>query len=196
MEPRFFRRGETPPAGPWEGLEVAPPRGVLGRVVALEAVVGRSPKAAVGVASATVYPTGFELVLSVHVRDKELCEFLSNESLTVHGLLRERTEELPPELFRHGIAFSDGSSATVLRPYPEDSDRSDAGHAAGPILVLRTGVGDGNRWRLDWWVAPLPPPGPLAFVCEWPVAEIPLSRVEVDAAPIREAASGAVVLWE
>ena len=196
METGFFRRGEVAPAGPRKGLEVAPPRGILGRIVALEAVVARSPKAAVAVASATVYPTGFEFLLSVHVRDKELCEFLSNESLTVHGLPGGRTDELPPELFRHGIAFSDGSSATVLRPYPDESDGSHAGDAAGPILVLRTGVGDGNRWRLDWWVAPLPPPGRLGFVCEWPVAEIPLSRVEVDAARIREAASGAVLLWE
>jgi hypothetical protein len=35
---------------------------------------------------------------------------------------------------------------------------------------------------------PLPPIGPLFFVCEWPAAGIPLTRVEVDSERLRDAA--------
>ena len=35
---------------------------------------------------------------------------------------------------------------------------------------------------------PLPPIGPLFFVFEWPAAGIPLTRVEVDSKPLRDAA--------
>jgi hypothetical protein len=35
---------------------------------------------------------------------------------------------------------------------------------------------------------PLPPIGPLSFVCEWPAAGIALTHVEVDSQPLRDAA--------
>jgi hypothetical protein len=42
---------------------------------------------------------------------------------------------------------------------------------------------------------PIPPPGQLAFVCEWPALQIPLTRATLDAEVIRDAARRAVVLW-
>jgi hypothetical protein len=44
-------------------------------------------------------------------------------------------------------------------------------------------------------VWPLPPAGPLAFVCEWPGRGIAESRMEPDARLILEAAGRAVTLW-
>jgi hypothetical protein len=49
---------------------------------------------------------------------------------------------------------------------------------------------------MDFRVRPLPPPGPLAFVCVWPERGIPPSRLEVDGAVIRNAADTAVTLWD
>jgi hypothetical protein len=51
-------------------------------------------------------------------------------------------------------------------------------------IVLLPGGGSGGvgGWDEQYWVAPLPPPGPVAFVCEWPAAGIALTRGEVDAA--------------
>jgi hypothetical protein len=46
-----------------------------------------------------------------------------------------------------------------------------------------------------YWVWPLPPERPLAFVCEWPIADIPETRREIDSAPLRDAAREAVILW-
>jgi hypothetical protein len=48
---------------------------------------------------------------------------------------------------------------------------------------------------MEYRVRPLPPPGPLAFICAWPGRGIGASRVEVDGAAIREAADAAVTLW-
>ena len=42
---------------------------------------------------------------------------------------------------------------------------------------------------------PLPPAGHLAFVCEWPAAEIPLTRQEIDAQLVLDAASHAQALF-
>jgi len=43
---------------------------------------------------------------------------------------------------------------------------------------------------------PLPPPGRLALVCEWPAAGIPLTRTDIDAGAIHEAAQRAQVIFE
>ena len=47
--------------------------------------------------------------------------------------------------------------------------------------------------RVGVW--PLPPPGPVSFVCELPARGIPESRVEVDAQLILDAAGRAIRLW-
>ena len=48
---------------------------------------------------------------------------------------------------------------------------------------------------MEYRVRPLPPPGPLAFICAWPGRGIAASRTEVDGAAIRAAADTAVPLW-
>ena len=69
------------------------------------------------------------------------------------------------------------------------------GEPEGPVLVQHGGGGGGRRWDQDYWVWPLPPPGSLAFVCEWPAVGIPESRAETDAGQVLEAAQRSVVLW-
>ena len=54
---------------------------------------------------------------------------------------------------------------------------------------------DRLAWEVDVWIWGLPPPGPLAFVCEWPARGIPESRVEIDAGLVLEAAGRAVPIW-
>jgi len=59
-----------------------------------------------------------------------------------------------------------------------------------------TGGGGGAAFDWQMWLWPLPPPGALTFVCEYPQVGIALTRYEVDAAPILEAASQSIKLWE
>src|SRR2546430_3515945 len=65
----------------------------------------------------------------------------------------------------------------------------------GPVLFPDGGGGGGRRYDMRYWVWPLPPPGPVAFVCEWPAFGIPESRAELDARPILDAAARALGLW-
>ena len=68
-----------------------------------------------------------------------------------------------------------------------------------PVLIEGAGIGSeggrldrGASWDLKLAIQPLPPPGPLAFVCAWPGRGIPEVRVEIDAEHILDAAAAAV----
>jgi hypothetical protein len=65
----------------------------------------------------------------------------------------------------------------------------------GPVLHSGGGGGGGGGWHQDEWVWPLPPPGPVSFVCEWPAAGISLTRSEIDAQTILDAAARARTLF-
>jgi hypothetical protein len=84
------------------------------------------------------------------------------------------------------VQFADGRKVTNLDRYPfvpEDLPPDQ------PVLVEAGVGGEGGRlgrgaiWDLELAVQPLPPPGPLAFVCAWPARGIPETRVEIDAYP-------------
>ncbi len=94
------------------------------------------------------------------------------------------------EMLKFGIEFSDGRRATNVggRGYGGDEPE-------GPVLWSMGGGGGGGRWHQDFWVWPLPPAGPLAFVCEWPAAGIALTRTEVDAQVLLDAAARARELF-
>jgi hypothetical protein len=64
-----------------------------------------------------------------------------------------------------------------------------------PVLREHGGGGGGTAWDREYWLWPLPPAGPFAFVCEWPARGIAESRAEIDAAAILEAAGRALILW-
>ena len=105
---------------------------------------------------------------------------------------RKAGGELPPELLRFGVEFADGPKGTTTGG-PGTAAEGDP--PAGPLLMPRDGGGGGDRWDQSFWLWPLPPPGPVAFVVEWPSEGIELTRHEVDAAPILEASKGSTTLW-
>jgi hypothetical protein len=207
LEPITPEQVEVPE---WYG----PPEGVLGGVVPLELLLARSDKAGVVIESATVYPTGLEFVIDVHWRER------SEEWLFPGGFEHRRRRAgggLPDELFRAGIQFADGSKATSLESgldmpiavaYGEeqtagggavavaDDEESEEQVPQGPVLMSRGGGGGGQRYSQSFWLWPLPPEGSLSFVCEWPALDIALSRVDVDSALFREAASRSRTLWD
>jgi hypothetical protein len=101
-------------------------------------------------------------------------------------------EPLPPEFLRLGVQFADGDVATNLgRP----SFPSPDSEPTGPVLLSDGGGGGGRRYDMRYWLWPLPPPGPVSFVCEWPARGIPESRAELDAQLILRAAERAIHLW-
>lgn len=184
-----------PPRRPWHGA----PDGALGRTLALDLVIGRAEQAAVWIPALTVYPDGFEFDVQIrHRLDDEQFEhpvFMGRQ--VQRRRARSAGEGLPPELLRLGIEFADCRKATNLgdRLYHRQLDPDS--EPEGPILApAGGGGGGGGRWHHGFYVWPLPPPGPLAFVCEWPAAGIELTRNEIDSEKLRTAAADAVVLWD
>lgn len=185
---------QEPPRRPWHG----PSGAVVGRSVALNLVLGRSEKAALWIPSLVVYPDGFEFSVEIrHRLDEE--EFGHPFFMHLHHPRQRRRPEggLDPDFVRLGIEFSDGGRATNLTermPFAVPGEPDEP--PQGPVLGHgRGGGGGGGRWEITFWVWPLPPPGPLAFVCEWPVADIPETRQEIKSALVRDAAGDAAVLW-
>lgn len=178
----------------WSG----PPQNALGGVVALELLLARSDRAAVVVASATAYPAGVEFTVDVrHLPEEEADSAAKWRGPPWHYPYGEGGE-LPDELLRLGVEFADGAKVTTLRPGLPSPDVWRAGAAeppSGPVLIAQGGSGSTGRWTQTFWLWPLPPDGPLSFVCEWPAADIGLSRANVERTLLRDAASRSQTLW-
>jgi hypothetical protein len=167
---------------------VGPPDNEVGVAVPLNLLLARSDAVAVALLSATVFSTGVELAGMVRTRDQ--VDGL-HDAFVMHR--RRQSAQLDPELFRFGVEFADGRKATNLG-YPFQRQQEDV-DPSRPVLVPRGSSGGGRSWQMNWWLWPLPPPGPLAVVCEWPAQKIPLTRHELDSSPLLEAATEVEPLW-
>jgi hypothetical protein len=189
-----------------------PPEDVLGGEVALELLLARSEQAGVAIGCATAYPTGFQFTLQLRLREQAPERVWMGPPWDHGGPRRETSQpgdELPEELFRVGVQFADGSKATTLETgllgtLVDSSGRtlveSHGGGLAGrklesPVLLAQGGRGGLRGWSESLWLSPLPPEGRLSFVCEWPAFGIALTRAEVDAALIRDAAARSRAPW-
>jgi hypothetical protein len=166
------------------------PEAVLAGVVAEELLLARSDDAAIAITGLQAYRTGFEFMLSAVLRREDRRGHMLQPGLPPWP--GRDDEPLPAEFLRVGVQFADGGVATNLDrpPFPV----TDA-EPAGPLLLLAEGGGDGRRYDMRYWVWPLPPPGPVAFVCQWPAHGIGESRGEIDARLILDAAARAIDLW-
>ena len=168
------------------------PRHVLGKAVPISFLHARTPKAAILVQHLTAFPNGFEFQVTA------VCRLEAGIWDPMHGLAGfrgrpgQRGGEMSDEILRFGVQFSDGSKVTNLGP-PMIGPTDKPGK--GPMLMHMGGTGGGDVAEQNYWVWPLPPAGPLAFVAEWPKFGIALTRHEIDADVIREAARQAIELW-
>jgi hypothetical protein len=185
----FFGLLPEPPPQPPRPAQpewVGPPSGTLPGVVALELVLARSQLAAVCVTRISAYPTGFVFDL-LTVSDAD-----AGEDLDPH-LMAFRHRRGPAGgdgwQLRLGVQFSNGAKATNVGAAPGFAGGDEK--PQGPVLHSQGGGGGPGGWRFGYWVWPLPPVGPLAFVCEWPAASIPLTRHEIDAELVLAAAARA-----
>jgi hypothetical protein len=165
------------------------PDAVVGAGVPGEVVLAHTADAAVAVTGLLAYPSGFEFVCSAVLRQEDHLGRILDLGFG-RGPGRGDGEPLP-EFLRLGVRFADGSVVTNLdwRPFLEPD--SDPGM---PVLVPDGGGGDGQRYDMRYWIWPLPPLGPVTFVCEWPVYGIVESRGTLDALPIVDGAARAIRL--
>jgi hypothetical protein len=144
---------------------------------------------AIAVTNVVVYSTGVTGHLVTRLREPDPATHMRPmHPLMFHG--RGPGGELPPELLRFGVEFSDGQRATTLggRPRPD-------GEPPEAVLIGRGGGGGGGQWELGFWLWPVPPPGSLTFAVEWPLHNVELTKQEIDAGPILEAAARSEQLW-
>ena len=162
------------PRHPWE----LPDNEFAGVVPAGPLLLGRADQVAVAITSLAAYSTGFEIFVAARIRPDD----------------RGPGGRLGPghESFRLGMQWPDGSKVIGdhRRHGPGPDTEPDA-----PILNPYA-FGGGPRQRFSrWWAWPLPPPGPLEFVCEWPALGIPETRVSIEAQLILDAAVHSIRLW-
>ncbi|HYX84410.1 MAG TPA: hypothetical protein VE777_05535 [Gaiellales bacterium] len=164
---------EEPAPEPWEG----PPANELGASVPIRVILARTERVLVAVVDVTAYSTGFELQVTM----RRFASDAEDECL-------DWWEAGGPDAFRFGIQYADGTKVT---------DRSGWERPPrGPVLLGRGGGGGGDRYEQGYWAWPLPPPGPMELVCQWPAEQIALTRTEVDAAVILAAARMSEPLWD
>lgn len=166
----------------------------LGGVVPIEALLARSETAAAAIRGMVGYPDGFAFTLAVWVRTpvvRRRRRLLS--PIMLDPLEIEPGEEPPPEFFRLGIEFPDGSSVTNLDrpPWELSPDATDPHHG----MESSSGGGSDTFYEQNWWAWPVPGPGVLAFVCEWPAYSISETRYELDASLVRAASERAEPVW-
>jgi hypothetical protein len=86
------------------------------------------------------------------------------------------------------LLLSDGTQVDSGRPGGESEP-------TGPILRSHGGGGTTHSQFFRWWAWPLPPNGPLVFICQWSMYGIAETRVGIDAQLILDAAQRSVRLW-
>lgn len=181
-----------------------PSADIIPGIVAAELLLGRTALAAVAAGRLRAYPTGVAFTLLVRLvgAPRRHHEPLPNgrgyrvdntgfpHSLRWgHERVNGGVGGLPDDLLRIGVVFADGRTVTNL-----DADGIGSGAQAGvPNAQLAFQGGGGlRRWDFEAWLEPLPPPGPLGLVCEWPAKGIPMSRVDIDGSLVLAAAARAI----
>lgn len=184
---RLFRKGPgpVPPrprlqdrlARPWDRPETEFPG-----IVPINALqFGRSGQAAAAITGIWAYTSGFEFFVTRLMRPG--VPGFHAEVPDGRGGMR-----LAREPFQVSLQFSDGSKVVSGRLHGD-------AEPAGPILRLGGGGGTSHYQHSRWWAWPLPPSGPLEFLCQWPALGTGESQVGIDAQLILDAARRSVQLW-
>ena len=144
---------------PWE-----PPEAEFPGIVPIDTLLlGRTNQVAVAVTGLSAFSAGIEIFLTARIRPSS-------------GHPGEHLPGGPRDLaasrrsFRFGLQFSDGNKAAGS---PGGGRTDHDSEPAGPVLYPFAGGGGPHSFVSRWWTWPLPPAGPLEFVCEWPRSASP-----------------------
>ncbi|MFL5929155.1 MAG: hypothetical protein ACJ77E_19665 [Gaiellaceae bacterium] len=176
---------------------LGPPVGELGGVVALGLVLGRSDRGVVALSHAVAYSTGVALDVVAYAGglDPRAAQAVFHDQ---HAA-RFSADELPSGFLRLGIELPDGRRVSNTSARQHHLPHGDSPTA--PVLI-QAGGGGGQTgrtsvsWNASFWLWPLPAAGVLRITCEWPIAGIPVSTVEVDAAEMVAASAKAARIFD
>lgn len=180
---------EETPQPAWMG----PPTDVFPGAIPLELVIGRSHKAAVMVTGLRAFPTGVAMTLLVRTRERLPRGLNLNEEVFDGPFRHEQDQAWQRDRFKWGFEFSDGRRVTSVDPWPRSFEPTHIPDR--PVLMGRGGGGDDRAVERDYWLWPLPPPGTLKVVCQWPQLGIDPTTSTIDAHEIEAAASRSQAVW-
>jgi hypothetical protein len=158
-------------------------------------LLGRSEDAAILVDGMRAYSTGWTLTLSLLQREiagpKTVVDPFG-PSIPIDHLPAGMTPQMYNDRMRFGVVFSNGASARSDMMFGVLQRK---GAPDGPILWPCGGGMGSHAWSSTLWCWPLPPPGPVRLVVQWPEFDIPERSLEIDGAPILEAVECVVEMW-
>jgi hypothetical protein len=148
-----------PPAPPRRHHPWEPPEGEFPGIVPIDTLVlARTDQVAVGVTGLSAFSNGIEIFMTARIRP-------SADHPEEHLPGGPRDLAASRRSFRFGLQFSDGGKVAASpdgRHRRPDHDSE----PAGPVLYPVAGGGGPHSFIARWWTWPLPPAGPLEFVCE------------------------------
>ncbi|HEY0903412.1 MAG TPA: hypothetical protein VGE43_01790 [Acidimicrobiales bacterium] len=158
--------------------EGRPPENEVPATVPFDAQLFSTGDFALFVAGLRVYSTGIELRLELRARTSQ------------DGLF-DAFHRGGPEGILIGIEFADGRRGSNAGWY-----RDPGAGGGGGVTVFPGGGGGGDRSvDTDYFVAPLPPAGPLRIICAWPKHDITDHVTELPGEQIAAAAARVQQLW-
>jgi hypothetical protein len=162
----------------------------LGIGIDVSFVLERRDTAAIGIGDLRAFRNGVAFTSLIRTR-------ATSDDITPFGWQRHWAEVGEPptgtdlaDLFILTLELATGVRATSIESIGRRSGRPTS---EAPHLSMVSGGGAGGRWKMDWELFPLPPPGPLRFIIDWPRLRVHFEHV-VDANPILEAAARALVM--
>jgi hypothetical protein len=162
--------------------------------VGLTLLLARSDDAAVGLTQVEAFSTGFRFNLAVRLR-RVRPELAHGGLFMLIGAHARPGLEIPlKDRLLLGIEYSDGRRASNLQDLRMQGPGAVLDDAQ-LVLVQQGGGGDDQSVDQTFWVAPLPPEGPVTVVLAWPSFGMPESRTVLDGTALRAAASRSQLLW-
>ncbi|MBK5305949.1 MAG: hypothetical protein JJD92_04595 [Frankiaceae bacterium] len=159
-----------------------PPADEIGMLALSSFQLARTAEVVVAVRGITAYSDGLHIAVVVifadHARSEDIAYSLQEFSRS-------------PGRFRFGLVFSDGRTATSGQ-----RDAPDVEVAGVAQLKMLGAAQQGLMWNGEYWLWPLPTPGPLVVGCRWPDRGIAETLVQIDPAPLLGAAALSRSVWE
>lgn len=174
---------------------LSPPEDILPGIVPVELVLGRSRNAVVLLTGVRAFPSGLQLNLAVRVRES-VRRGDRNGGVFDDPYRRGKDPDWQARRLQWGLEFADGHRVTSVDPWPDQPNRDHSrSHrpddwAWGPDHPVLSGGGvtGGSRSEdRNYWLWPLPPPGRLRVVCQWPDQDIEPTVQDLDAGPFLDA---------
>jgi hypothetical protein len=160
---------------PWD-----PPETEFPAIVPISTLLfDQSEQTAIAITGISAYSNGFEIVVTRIIRPDALGFDEDPVPGAPRGTLAER------QSFQISLQLSDGRTVTSGRPHGDTEP-------TGPILRSNGAGGTSHCLRMRWWAWPLPPSGPLEFICQLGTGE---TRASMNAQLIIDAAQRSVRVW-